>query len=258
MSNDHWTLGILHWTFCSMTRPTPDLPAQDFRAMLDRAADIAAAHWARVPDMRAYTRPPWELADGILVEALPQGGRSWSEILDRILREVVPFPLGVGQRRWWGFINASPHPVGIAAELIATALNNNCAGTSQLAIHVEVKVVEWIARMIGLPAGAGGLLVSGGSMANLVALAAAREAKAPGARKQGLRGLPRPLALYASTEAHSCIRRAAELLGIGTDGLRLVPVDRDLRMDAAALEAMIAADRLSGLQPFCVVRTPGA
>jgi aromatic-L-amino-acid decarboxylase len=240
-----------------MTRPSPDLSAQEFRALLDRAADIAAAHWARLPEMRAYTRPPMAVAEGIRVEGLPHAGRPWHEILDRVLRDVVPYPLGVGQRRWWGFINASPHPLGIAAELIATVLNNNCAGTSQVAIHVEVKVIEWIARMIGLPAAAGGVLVSGGSMANLVALAAAREAKAPGARKQGLRALPRPLALYASTEAHSCIRRAAELLGIGTDGLRLVPVDRDLRMDAAALEAMIAADRLAGFEPFCVVATAG-
>jgi glutamate/tyrosine decarboxylase-like PLP-dependent enzyme len=233
------------------------MSAQEFRAMLGRAADIAAAHWARLPEMRAYTRPPLEVAEGIRVEGLPQAGRPWNEILDRVLRDVVPYALGVGQRRWWGFINASPHPLGIAADLIATALNNNCAGTSQLAIHVEVKVVEWIARMIGLPAGAGGLLVSGGSMANLVALAAAREAMAPGARRQGLRALPNPLALYASTEAHSCIRRAAELLGIGTDGLRLAPVDRELRMDVAALEAMIAADRLAGFEPFCVVGTAG-
>jgi aromatic-L-amino-acid/L-tryptophan decarboxylase len=240
-----------------VTRPTPDLPAQDFRALLDRAADIAAAHWARLPDMRAYTRPPWELADGIRVEALPQTGRPWPEILDRILREVVPYPLGVGQRRWWGFINASPHPVGIAAELIATALNNNCAGTSQLAIHVELKVLEWIARLVGLPPSTGGLLVSGGSMANLVALAAAREAKAPGTRKQGLRAHPKPLSLYASTEAHSCIRRAVEVLGVGTDGLRLVPTDGELRMDAGALEAMIAGDRRAGLEPFCVVASAG-
>lgn len=225
--------------------------------MLDRAADIAAAHWARLPEMRAYTRPPIEAVDDIRGEGLPAAGRPWAEILDRILRTVVPYPLGIGQRRWWGFINASPHPVGIAAELIATTLNNNCAGTSQLAVHVELKVIEWIAKLVGLPTGAGGLLVSGGSMANLVALAAAREAKAPGTRRQGLRAHARPLAVYASTEAHSCIRRAVELLGIGTDGLRLVPVDRGLRMDPDALEAMIAADRRAGLEPICVVATAG-
>jgi glutamate/tyrosine decarboxylase-like PLP-dependent enzyme len=207
--------------------------------------------------MRAFARPPDDLVAQIRAEALPQAGKPWQEVLDRVHREVVPFPGGIGQRRWWGFINASPHPVGIAAELIATALNNNCAGTSQLAIHVELKVIEWLARLVGLPATAGGLLVSGGSMANLVALAAAREAKAPGTRRGGLRHHPKQLAVYASTEAHSCVRRAVELLGLGTDGLRLVPVDAELRMNAAALDAMVAADRRAGLEPIAVVGTAG-
>lgn len=240
-----------------MTVRAPDLSPDAFRALLARAADIATAHWARLATMRAYTRPPDDLAAALRAEPLPATARPAEEILERIAREVVPYPLGIGHPRWWGFINASPHPVGIAAELIATTLNNNCAGTSQLAVHVELAVIDWIAGMIGMPAGTGGLLVSGGSMANLVALAGAREAKAPGSRKRGLQGLPRPLALYASTEAHSCIRRAAEILGIGTDGLRLVPVDGQYRMDVAALERRIAEDRRAGVEPFCVVASAG-
>ncbi|MGH7645592.1 MAG: pyridoxal phosphate-dependent decarboxylase family protein [Gemmatimonadales bacterium] len=238
-------------------RAAADLPPEAFRALLARAADIATAHWARLPAMRAYTRPPDELAAALRAEALPLAGRPLEAILDRIARDVVPYPLGIGSPRWWGFINASPHPMGIAAELIATTLNNNCAGTSQLAVHVELTVIDWIAAMLGLATGSGGLLVSGGSMANFVALAAAREAKAPGTRKRGLQGLPRPLALYASTEAHSCIRRAAEILGLGTDGLRLVPVDAQYRMDVAALERQVAADRGAGLEPICVVASAG-
>jgi glutamate/tyrosine decarboxylase-like PLP-dependent enzyme len=240
-----------------MTRPAPDLNPQEFRALLDRAAEIATAHWTRLPEMRAYTRPPEGLVATIRAESLPQGATPWRDVLDRVHREVVPFPIGVGQRRWWGFINAAAHPVGIAADLIATTLNNNCAGTSQLAVHLELKVIEWLARLVGLPATAGGLLVSGGSVATLVALAAAREAHAPGARRHGLRQLDKPLAVYASVEAHSCVRRAVELLGIGTDGLRLVPVDRERRLDVAALEAMLAADRRAGLAPMCVVGSAG-
>ncbi len=241
----------------SVTAAGPDLPADDFRALLGRATDIATAHWARLHTMRAYTRPPDDLAGAMRREPVPVVGRPTDEVLERIAREVVPYPLGIGHPRWWGFINASPHPVGIAAELIATTLNNNCAGTSQIAVHVELTVIDWIAAMLGLPAGTGGLLVSGGSMANLVALAGAREATVPGSRRRGLQGLSRPLALYASSEAHSCIRRAAEILGIGTDGLRLVPVDADFRMDVDALERAIAADRRAGLEPFCVVASAG-
>ena len=240
-----------------MSRPAPDLDAQDFRALLQRAADIAARHWERLPDMRAYTRPPDDLVAALRAEPLPARGKPLAEVLERIEREVVPYPIGIGQRRWWGFINSSPHPLGIAAELVATTLNNNCAGTSQVAVQVELTVIDWLAQLLGLPQGTGGLLVSGGSMANLVALAAMREAKAPGTRRRGLTGRERPLTVYASVEAHSCIRRAVELLGIGTDGLRLVPVDRDYRLDVPALQQMIAADRAAGLEPICVVASAG-
>ena len=147
--------------------------------------------------------------------------------------------------------------MGIAADLIATALKNNCAGTSQIAIQVELTVMDWLAQLVGLPRGASGLLVSGGSMANLVALAACREAKLPGTRRRGVRAAARQPAIYASTEAHSCVRRAVELLGLGTDALRLVPVDREYRMDVTALREMIAADRSAGLGPVCVVASAG-
>ena len=238
-------------------RGAPDLDAQDFRDLLGHAADIAARHWERVPDMPAYTRPPDTVVAAFRVQPLPQRGAPVHEIFDRIERDVVAYPLGVGQRRWWGFINSPPHPVGIAADLIATTLKNNCAGTSQLAIQVELTVMDWLAQLVGLPRGATGLLVSGGSMANLVALAGCREAKLPGTRRRGVRAAARQPTVYASTEAHSCVRRAVELLGLGTDALRLVPVDREYRMDVAALREMIAADRAGGLEPICVVASGG-
>jgi aromatic-L-amino-acid decarboxylase len=230
---------------------------QEFRALLARAVEIAARHWERLPEMRAYTRPPDDLVVALRGEPLPATSRPLGDILDRIEREVVPYPIGIGQRRWWGFINSSPHPLGIAAELVATTLNNNCAGTSQMAVQVELVVMDWLAQLLALPRGTSGLLVSGGSMANLVALAAMREAKAPGSRRHGLMRRERPLAVYASTEAHSCIRRAVELLGLGTEGLRLVAVDGEYRMDVAALERLIAADRAAGFEPACVVASAG-
>ncbi len=238
-------------------RRAPDLDASDFRELLGHAADIATRHWERVPDMPAYTRPPDAVVAAFRSQPLPQQPAPVREILDRIERDVVSYPLGVGQRRWWGFINSPPHPVGIAADLIATTLKNNCAGTSQMAIQVELTVMDWLAQLVGLPRGANGLLVSGGSMANLVALAGCREAKLPGTRRRGVRAAARQPTIYASTEAHSCIRRAVELLGLGTDALRLVPVDREYRMDVAALRETIAADRAAGLEPICVVASAG-
>ncbi|PYO72455.1 MAG: hypothetical protein DMD67_17075, partial [Gemmatimonadetes bacterium] len=103
-------------------RAAPDLEPADFRALLDHAAAIATEHWKRQPEMRAYTRPPEELVAAWRAAPLPESGEPLDHVLDKIAREVVPYPLGVGQRRWWGFINSPPHPVGIAAELIASTL----------------------------------------------------------------------------------------------------------------------------------------
>jgi aromatic-L-amino-acid decarboxylase len=238
-------------------RPAPDLDPRDFRALLDGAAAVAVRHWERLPEMRAYTRPPDELVAAWQAEPLPRHGIPLDRVLERIEREVVRYPLGVGQRRWWGFINSPPHPAGVAADLIATTLKNNCAGTSQMAVQVELTVMRWLADLVGLSTGSGGLLVSGGSMANLVALAAAREAKLPDTRRRGMRAAQRQPAVYASTEAHSCILRAVELLGLGTDALRLVPVDAEYRMNVTALRGMLAADRAAGLEPMCIVASAG-
>jgi glutamate/tyrosine decarboxylase-like PLP-dependent enzyme len=241
----------------AVTRRAPDLDPQAFRDLLAEAADIATRHWERLPEMAAYTRPPDALVAAFRAQPLPNQAMPAAAILDRIEREVVAYPLGIGQRRWWGFINSPPHPIGIAADLIATTLKNNCAGTSQMAVQVELTVMDWLARLVGLPAGASGLLVSGGSMANLVALAGCREAKLPGSRRRGLRDAPRQPTVYASTEAHSCILRAVELLGLGSEALRRVPVDREYRMDAAALREMIATDRAAEREPICIVASAG-
>jgi len=238
-------------------REVPDLDPRDFRDLLRYAADVAMRHWERLPDGAAYVRPPDALVAAVRAQPLPARGMSSREILDRIERDFVPYRLGVGQRRWWGFINSPPHPVGIAADLIATTLKNNCAGTSQIAVTVELTVMDWLARLVGLPAGSNGLLVSGGSMANLVALAACREAKLPGTRRRGLRAATGQPTVYASTEAHSCIVRAVELLGLGTEALRLVPVDGEYRMDVRALRETVAADRAAGLEPICIVASAG-
>ena len=99
-------------------RGVPDLDPRDFRDLLRYAADVAMRHWERLPDGAAYVRPPDALVAAVRAQPLPARGMSSREILDRIERDFVPYRLGVGQRRWWGFINSPPHPVGIAADLI--------------------------------------------------------------------------------------------------------------------------------------------
>jgi len=111
--------------------------------------------------------------------------------------------------------------------------------------------------MLGFPASASGVMVTGGSVANLVALAAARDAAEPGIGSAGVGAAPQPLVLYASSETHNSVDKAVRLLGLGQQSLRSIPVTADFRLDLAALELAIAADRAAGCRPFCVVGNAG-
>jgi glutamate/tyrosine decarboxylase-like PLP-dependent enzyme len=160
--------------------------------------------------------------------------------------------------RFWAWYMGSGTVMGALAELLAATLNPNLGGGNHVAPLVEKQVIGWIRDMIGFPAGSSGLLTSGGSMANFTALAVARNANAGyDVRREGVRAAGGPLIAYASTEIHSCNQKAVETLGLGSDGLRLIPVRDDFTLDLAALRRRIAADREAGCIPFCVIATAG-
>jgi aromatic-L-amino-acid decarboxylase len=147
---------------------------------------------------------------------------------------------------------------GAFAEMLAGAMNSSVSIFDDGPSLVEAQVIRWLTSLMGLPEGASGLLVSGGSMANIVALAAARNLRAGyDVRQLGVRGGTGPLTLYASRETHNSVTKAAELLGLGRDGVHLVPVDPRFRIDVRALAAAIASDRAEGRLPFCVVANAG-
>ena len=147
-------------------------------------------------------------------------------------------------------------------DLLAAAVNPNVGGymLSPAATEIEAETVRWIAEFIGYPTSAGGLLVSGGNMANFVGFFAARAAKAPWKiRAEGAAGAGgQRLRAYTSAETHTWIQKAADLSGLGTDAVRWIPTGPDLRMDLAALRKAIAADRKAGDVPFLVVGTAGS
>jgi glutamate/tyrosine decarboxylase-like PLP-dependent enzyme len=197
-----------------------------------------------------------------LERPLPGRGAEPESLLALIEREVLAHPMGNGHPRFFGWVNSPPAPIGIIADLVAAALNPSCAGGDHAAIYVERAAVRWLMELVGFPVeGSMGLLVSGGSMASLTCLAAARHraAAADGwdVRARGVAAATAPLVLYLSEEGHSCMRKAAEVLGLGRDAVRTVPVDDELRMDVTALRAAVAADRAAGRRPFCVAASAG-
>jgi len=146
------------------------------------------------------------------------------------------------------------------ADLLAAAVNPNCGSStlSPAASEIEAQTVRWICELIGYPIASGGLLVSGGNMANMVCFWAARVAMADwDVRAAGLAG-GRRMRIYASAETHTWIYKAADLAGIGTDSVRFIPTREDLRLDLALLERQIVADRAAGDLPFMVVGTAGS
>ena len=166
-----------------------------------------------------------------------------------------------GHPRFFGYITSSPAPIGVLGDLLAAAVNQNCGSwtLSPMATEIEAQTVRWIAEFIGFPAGSGGLLVSGGNMANFVCFLAARTAKAGwDVRKTGLNGSHPRLIAYASGETHTWIQKAADLFGFGTDAIRWIAVDEHQRMKTDELRRQIEADRARGDQPFLVVGTAGS
>jgi aromatic-L-amino-acid decarboxylase len=223
-------------------------------AMLDDMLDYLQGirqqpAWQPIPpEAKAhFTSPvPWEAQDP-------------GAIYQEFKRFVMPYPLGNTHPRFWGWLFGTGTVMGMYAEMLAAGMNTNGGDLdNHSAIHVETQVVNWLKEILGFPASASGLLTNGCSASNLNGLAVARFARAPwDLRQEGLQGDHPRLVLYASTEAHSSIRKAVELLGLGSEALRSIEVDAQYRIDLAALEAAIQHDRKDGLQPFCVVGSAG-
>lgn len=223
---------------------------------VDRAVALCLDYWDGIRSRPAYERAPDDLLDAMASRSLPRHPANVDDWAAELRDEITAHSMGVGHPRWWGFMHSSAHPAGVASELIAATLNDNCWGPGQLATDLELLVMEWIRELAGLPAGFGGILTTGGTTANLYALATARSWKFPDARREGLAAVG-AVRVYASEEVHVSVPRALELLGYGRAALRLIPTDERRRMDVDALRGTIAMDRHSGRIPLAVVATAG-
>ncbi len=229
----------------------------ELRALGHRMVDELLAYLRTVRD-----RPVWRPIPGDVrarlkgpVPRRPEGAeRTYADFRDYVL----PHPMGNIHPRFWGWVIGTGTPLGALAEMLAAGMNPNMGGGDHVPNLVEAQVLDWCKEMLGFPLDASGLLVSGGSMANLVGLAVARSARAGfDVRKGGVRAARGPLTLYASVETHSSVQKAVELLGLGSDALRFVPVNTAFEIDVPALERMIRDDRADGCLPICVVGNAG-
>lgn len=227
------------------------------RQLGHRAVDLAFDHLEGRPGYRSV--PP-ELRRLLQDAPLPEAGQPVADILERVATQVLPYPMGNASPRFFAWVNSPPAPVGVLGDLLAAAMNPACTFGDHADVYVERCAVRWLSELVGFGGGTG-LLTSGGSMASLTCIAAARHraARQDGwdVRADGLQGGHAPLSLYVSEDGHNCLRKAAELLGLGSRAVRLVPMDGEFRMDVGALAAMLAADRAAGWRPFCVAASAG-
>jgi len=218
--------------------------------LIDEASRLARAYWTSIGN-----RPAYPATSG--TETSNRFSRRWTE--DGLGSEVLAdFNLIAEHSRpsggsFFGYVFGSGEPVGAIGEMLAAVLNQNVTAwrSGPAATSIERTVVGWLAEAVGC-AGFTGSLCGGGSAANLMALAIAREAKHP-ANEEGVR----PCVVYASEQAHMSIPKAVALLGIGRSNLRLVPVDGEFRMRVGDLKAAISADRRAGKAPIAIVATAG-
>jgi aromatic-L-amino-acid/L-tryptophan decarboxylase len=234
----------------------PGLPLEptgdELRSLLAAVAEYVAGVLARMPDTPASDLDgvPDFLADGALHRSPPRDGRPLDEVLAVVDRAAAK-GLNTASPGYFAFIPGSGIVTAAVADLIADVLNRYTAFAFPAPglVALENSVLRWMVDLFGLPAGAGGILTTGASMAAFSAVVTARAARLPADFRAGT--------MYVTDQAHLSTAKAARLAGFPADAVRVVARDADLRMDLDALGAAIAADRAAGRIPFCVVASAG-
>lgn len=237
------------------------MSSEEFRKLGTQLVDHIAGFLDSLPE-RPVTpaESPAEVRQALAAQrTLPQQGADPAQLLHHAAGLLFDHSLFNGHPRFWGYITSSAAPIGALGELLAAAVNPNVGAwpLSPMASEIEAQTIRWIAEMLNYPLDCGGLFVSGGNMANFVCFLAARQAKAGwDVRTKGMDGTR--LRAYCSKETHTWIQKAADITGLGTDAIRWIPVDDEMRMDLTALREQIVTDIDAGDRPALVVGNAGS
>jgi glutamate/tyrosine decarboxylase-like PLP-dependent enzyme len=240
--------------------PLLDPPPDEIRRMANAAVELMAEYLGSIRDRRLYPDTSSREIREQLDRSLPAEATDFEQLLDVIRKTLLEFSRHNGHPRMFGYVQAPGTAIAAIADLFASTLNANLTAwrSAPAAVEIERLTIDWIKQIIGFDSNAAGLFVSGGSMANMAALAAARRAKAPlGISNEGAQSCSRALRVYASEEVHHSIAKAAALLGIGRDNVRMIGVDEGYKINLDTLVAAIEDDRAAGHLPICIVANAG-
>ncbi len=228
-----------------------------FRAQSHRMLDDALDFISSVRERNVWTAVPDDVRER-LSTPMPQDESSLDAVYDEFARDVMPYVTGNIHPRFFGWVHGSGTPTGAIADFLAAIMNSNVGGRNHGAVYVERAVIAWFRDLFQFPQTASGVLVTGTSEANLIAVLVARtKAAGTSVRETGLGAMRERLVGYASRGTHGCVRKAFEIAGLGSSALRVLPTDERHRIDPAMLARAIAQDRSDGFAPFLIVGNAG-
>src|SRR6266513_4023087 len=237
-----------------------DPSPEQIRSWANAAVELMAEYLGAIRDRRLYPTPSSRQIRERLDSSLPEEPTTFHELLHTFRNTLIELSRHNGHPRMFGYVLAPGTAIAAIADLLASTLNANLTAwrSAPAAVELERLTIDWIKQIIGFNRDAAGLFVSGGSMANMAALAAARLAKAPAQiQDKGAQSCAQALRIYASEETHHTVAKAAGLLGIGHDNVRLIRVDERYKINLDELVAAIEEDRRAGHLPICVVANAG-
>ncbi|HKQ53174.1 MAG TPA: aminotransferase class I/II-fold pyridoxal phosphate-dependent enzyme, partial [Pyrinomonadaceae bacterium] len=236
-----------------------DVTDDELRELAAQSVALVADYFARVADLRVFPDTDAARVAERFRTNVPIEGEPPASLMEDC-RAVFDASRHNGHPRFFGYVASPSTPAGAFADLIASTLNANVTSwrSAPAATEIERTVVRWLGSLVGYGEDARGLLTSGGSMANLNALLIAHRVKTGGeASRRGLWTANTPMTIYSSDQVHMSVVKAADVLGLGREQVRLLPTDERWRLDVRALRERIAGDINEGLRPFCVVANAG-
>ena len=241
-------------------RATRSLDPQDWQSLRTQGHRMLDDMFDYLEQLR--TRPVWQpIPDEkrqLFGEPLPQTPTDIAAVHESFMQDILPYAVGNAHPGFMGWVHGGGTPVGMLAEMLAAGLNANLGGRDQIPIEVEKQVLKWVRELFSFPETASGLFVTGTSMGNFIAILVARaRALSIDVRTKGVMETDKKLVAYTSSSAHGCISQAMDMAGLGTDALRLIPVNEQHQMDLTHLQEAIKKDREKGLTPFLIAGTAG-
>ncbi len=242
------------------TIPDQNLDPKDWEAMRalgHQMVDDLIDYWAGIREQKIWRPIPDEVKE-VFDQPIPEQGQSPEEVYREFKQYIFPYNKGNVHPRFFAWIQGTGTPLGTFGDLLASGMNPNTAIGEHSAMYVDRQVVNWCKELMNFPSEASGILVSGGSMANITALTVARNSFGEEKiRQKGLKAASGQLLIYCSVETHSCIQKAAEIIGLGTDAVRKIGVNERFELDVQLLKAQLEEDLQAGFLPFCLVGTAG-